>query len=209
MIIDFQQQQATYRYHLMTQTIIPRPIAWVLSENADDIGLSNDQRYNLAPFSFFNAVCSDPPLLMLSIGKKSDGTAKDTRENLLSGRDFVIHIADAAQADQLSQTSAERPYGDSELVESRLNLVDFPNSPLPRIAGCSIAYHCKLYDVHHIGPNQQAIIYAEICHLYVDDECIEQKDNRYLIDATKINPLLRLGGNQYAHLGRPFVIQRP
>ncbi|MFT7386783.1 MAG: flavin reductase (DIM6/NTAB) family NADH-FMN oxidoreductase RutF [Candidatus Endobugula sp.] len=209
MIIDFTQQQPSNRYHIMTQTIIPRPIAWVLSENSAKSIISEGQRYNLAPFSFFNAVCSDPPILMLSIGKKSDNSPKDTRENLLSGRDFVIHIANVLKVDALSQSSAESAYGESEVSASQLALVDFPNSPVPRLQSCSVAYHCKLYDSHTLGPNQQAIIYAEICHLYIDDIIVQEKNNRFIIDAQAINPLVRLGANQYASMGEPFSLKRP
>ncbi|MGS2717308.1 flavin reductase family protein [Eionea flava] len=209
MIIDFKQQTPSHCYHLMTQTVVPRPIAWVLSENSPSTTSLTEPSYNLAPFSFFNAICSDPPLLMLSIGKKSDGSEKDTRANLLSGRDFVIHIAQAAQADVLSRTSAELAYGDSEVTASQLSLIDFPGSPIPRLAECQVAYHCKLYDTHTLGPNAQAIIYAEICHLYVDDEAIKQQGNRYVIDALAIDPLLRLGANQYATMGKPFSLKRP
>jgi flavin reductase (DIM6/NTAB) family NADH-FMN oxidoreductase RutF len=208
MIIDFQQQSASNRYHIMTQTIIPRPIAWVLSENKGQ-HTASDQQYNLAPFSFFNAICSDPPLLMLSIGKKSDGSPKDTRENLLSGRDFVIHIATTAQADVLSESSAERPYGESEVTASQLGLADFHGCPLPRLQHCTVAYHCKLYDVHTIGPNEQTIIYAEVCQLYIEDDAVEEENNRFMIDAQKIDPLLRLGANQYASMGKPFSLKRP
>lgn len=209
MIIDFKQQTASNCYHIMTQTIIPRPIAWVLSENALPDGSAKPPSYNVAPFSFFNAVCSDPPLLMLSIGKKSDGNAKDTRINLLSGRDFVIHIAQASHVDALSQTSAELAYGESEVRAGELPLAEFPNSALPRLATCPIAYHCQLYDSHTLGPNEQAVIYAEICQLYVDDNAIQQQGNRYVIDAGIVDPLLRLGANQYAAMGKPFSLKRP
>ena len=108
MIVDFNSISPSNGYHLLTQTIIPRPIAWILSENEDG-------SLNLAPFSFFNAVCSDPPLLMVSIGKKPSGEIKDTRRNILSGRDFVIHIASLTQANVLSRSAATLVYGDSEL----------------------------------------------------------------------------------------------
>ena len=82
-------------YGLMTQTLIPRPIAWVLSENSDG-GL------NLAPFSYFNAVCSSPPLVMISVGKKPDGSFKDTRVNI-EGRRFTV-AADALRPSDNSET---------------------------------------------------------------------------------------------------------
>ena len=79
MIIQFADLKPLQRYHMMTQTIIPRPIAWVLTEN--DNGSSN-----LAPFSYFTALCSDPALVVLSIGKKPDGSLKDTRHNPIANQ---------------------------------------------------------------------------------------------------------------------------
>jgi len=72
-------------YHLMIQSIVPRPIAWILSDNGDG-------SLNLAPFSYFNAVCSDPPVLMVSIGRKADGGDKDTARNLVERKHCVVHI---------------------------------------------------------------------------------------------------------------------
>ena len=88
MLLDLADLKPNTCYHLMTQTLLPRPIAWVLSA-------SEEGELNLAPFSFFNGVCSNPPIVMLSIGKKTPEEAKDTRQNILSGRDFVIHIPSA------------------------------------------------------------------------------------------------------------------
>lgn len=202
MIIDFQQSPALTRYHLLTQTILPRPIAWVLSGN-------DDQSLNLAPFSFFNAMCSDPPLLVMSIGKKLDGEIKDTRHNLLSGRDFVVHIASIDHTQALNASAAAMDYGQSEIEVAQLKTVDFPGCSVPRLEVCSVAYHCRLYDHHEIGPNQQAIIYAEVIQLYVGDDIANYDGNRYHIDAEKLNPLSRLGGAQYAELGRLFSVTRP
>jgi flavin reductase (DIM6/NTAB) family NADH-FMN oxidoreductase RutF len=202
MIIPFDSIEALNRYHLLTQTVMPRPIAWVLSEN-------EDTSLNLAPFSFFNAMCSEPPLLVMSIGKKPGGDLKDTRRNLLSGREFVIHIASVDQVEALNGTAAVLDYGESEVTASSLPLSDFPGCSLPRLSECHVAYHCKLYDVHEIGPNKQAMIYAEVIQLYLNDDVVEYNNNRYVIDAEKINPLSRLGGVQYSEQGRIFSLTRP
>lgn len=202
MIIDFADITPLNRYHLLTQTVMPRPIAWILSEN-DDTSL------NLAPFSFFNAMCSDPPLLAISIGKKPNGEDKDTRHNLLSGREFVVHIAAADQAEALNQSAESLEYGHSEIDATGLSLAHFANCPLPRLADCHIAYHCKLYDVHVIGPNQQAMIYGEVLQLHVDDSIVEHRHNRFTIDAKAVHPLARLGGGLYAEQGRVFSLVRP
>ena len=79
MEIDLDSLSANGVYHTLTRTVIPRPVAWVLSENAGG-------DYNLAPFSYFNAICSDPPLIMISVGKKPDGSSKDTRVNITARR---------------------------------------------------------------------------------------------------------------------------
>ena len=76
MLIDFEGMDPKDAYHILTQTVIPRPVAWVLSENPDG-------DFNLAPFSFFTPITSNPPLLMISVGKKpTEGVFKDTRVNI-------------------------------------------------------------------------------------------------------------------------------
>lgn len=203
MIIDFATEAPLNRYHLMTQTIVPRPIAWVLSLNDAD----SQQPYNLAPFSYFNAISSEPPLLMLSVGKKPTGDDKDTRKNMLSGRDFVIHIASTAQAAALNTSAAPLHYGESEVTYAGIELEPFPGCGAPRIKACPVAFHCRYFDDHEVG--NQAVIYAEILQFYIDDENIEQQGNHYHIDPAKLDPLARLGGSHYAGLGEVFSLARP
>ncbi len=202
MIIDFTKMPTLTRYHVMTQTIVPRPIAWVLSQN-------EDKSLNVAPFSFFNAVCSNPPLLMFSVGRKSNGEIKDTRKNVLSGRPFIIHIASVEQAKLVNNSAAELSYGDSEVPAELLTYVDFTDCPLPIIAGCKVAYCCELYSVHEIGPNKQAIIYAEIKQLYLENQIVEELGGRYSINSDALNPLVRLGGSNYSKLDGFFSLVRP
>ncbi|MFV2033306.1 MAG: flavin reductase family protein, partial [Gammaproteobacteria bacterium] len=99
MIVPFDTLSPAKVYFTLIQTLMPRPVAWVLSENPDE-------SYNLAPFSYFNAICSDPPLIMLSIGVKPDGGPKDSRLNIEAGKDFVVHIAHRELAPVVTQTSA-------------------------------------------------------------------------------------------------------
>lgn len=205
MLLDLAKLKPNTRYHLMTQTIMPRPIAWVLSASDKD-------ELNLAPFSFFNGVCSDPPLVMLSIGKKTPEEAKDTRHNLLTGRDFVIHLPSVAQAEDVTASAATLPYRKSELELMQDNeLVEFPGSPLPRLKTAPIAFQAKLHEVHYLGHQKQAIIYAELIQAYIDDAAIEvdEERGRYTVDAKAIDPLARLGGTNYAGIDKVFSITRP
>jgi flavin reductase (DIM6/NTAB) family NADH-FMN oxidoreductase RutF len=100
MFIDFGDMTPQQIYFTLTQTVIPRPIAWVLSENAN-------ASFNLAPFSYFNAISSNPPLVMISAGMKPEGGAKDTRDNIRDRHDFVIHIVSLDQLDAMNASSAK------------------------------------------------------------------------------------------------------
>jgi flavin reductase (DIM6/NTAB) family NADH-FMN oxidoreductase RutF len=200
--IDLSNMSSTSVYHLMTQTIIPRPIAWALTKNSN-------ASMNLAPFSYFNAVCSDPPLCMLSMGKKPDGSFKDTATNLVEGAYCVIHIAHALQADMVTATAATLNYGVSEITNNDITLVEHADWPLKRIAGCPIAYLCKVHSTSQIGNVQQQLVFAQAISLYVDDSVISENNNRLYVDALAVNPLARLGANQYASLGDVISKSRP
>lgn len=202
MNIDASTLAPTQIYHLMTQTVIPRPIAWVLTE-------SGEADYNLAPFSYFTPVSSNPPLLMFSVGKKPTGEIKDTTRNVLETGRMVVHIANADLAEQVTQTSATLPHGESEVTLADLELIDFEGFELPRIKDCPIAFGCKLFEVKEIGETPQSLIFAQIEDIYIAPEVIGDNQERLVVDALKVNPLSRLGGSQYANLDQTFTVARP
>lgn len=191
-------------YFTMTQTVLPRPIAWLLTEN-DDAG------YNLAPFSYFNAVCSDPPLVMVSIGKQDDGRDKDSIRNIRERHEFVIHIASCEQLAELNQSSATLPPGDSEVEAGDLALTRVSGFRMPRLSDCKIALFCERHDIQMIGSKkQQSLLFAEIKEIYVDDACAEINDNgRLKIHADRVQPLSRLGASEYASFGEVLIARRP
>jgi flavin reductase (DIM6/NTAB) family NADH-FMN oxidoreductase RutF len=200
--IDLSSMSPSSIYHLMTQTIIPRPIAWVLSSNTD-------QSINLAPFSYFNAVCSDPPLMMLSMGKKPSGDTKDTATNLQLGADCIVHIAHAQQSDDVTNTAASLAYGESEVVLNNIRLSDNEQWPLQRITDCPIAYWCRVHSFQDIGNTPQRLVFVEALEVYIDDAAVTTANNRLQVDALKVKPLARLGASQYADLGEVFSKARP
>jgi flavin reductase (DIM6/NTAB) family NADH-FMN oxidoreductase RutF len=206
MKIDLSEKSGPEIYHLLTQTIVPRPIAWILSGNKE----GSDEPYNLAPFSFFNAMASAPPTLVVSIGKKPSGDEKDTRANLAEGELCVVHIPQVAQMQAVSDSSKTLEYGDSELKYSQLNSCEFEGFDLPRLTDCPIAFGCKVAKVIEWGPAPQALILLEIRHAYIDDNiCTHDDKGRVRIDAKKLNPLARLGANEYAELGDILQLARP
>lgn len=203
MYIDLDQLTPNQVYVQMIQTLIPRPIAWVLSENAD-------KGFNLAPFSYFNAVCSDPPLIMLSVGKKPDGSFKDTRVNIEQRERFVVHIAHREQAQVLTQTSATLPAGESELEREGLVSVPFDGFELPRLVDCRVAYACERYQIEEIGGTPQALILGRVRAIYVDDGVIEKDaKGRTRVLAERVDPLGRLGAGEYVSFGEIITVPRP
>lgn len=202
MNIDLSTMSGTGIYHLMTQTVIPRPIAWVLSNNTND-------SLNLAPFSYFNAVCSDPPLFMLSMGKKPSGKIKDTAANLTVGAHCIVHIAHVDQSDQVTKTAATLDYGESEVNINEIALVAHQDWSMKRIKDCPIAYLCKVHSAQDLGNAPQRLVFVEALELYVDDKVVSEDKGRIKVDALKVNPLARLGASQYANLGAIFTAARP
>lgn len=202
MDIDFSQLSANQAYFTMTQSILPRPVAWVLSEHANG-------EYNLAPFSYFSAVCSDPPIIMLSIGHKPDGSLKDTYRNIIERNHFVVHLAHSGQAEAVTRTARPLPEGESEVLLAGLELESFTNSSLLRVKGARIAMDCELYEVKEIGNKPQFLVFGLVKHLYVDDSAVTtDAKGRMKIAADKVDPLGRLGGSEYVTFGDILNIPR-
>ncbi len=203
MILDLSELKPAQVYFHMIQTLIPRPIAWVLSEIEQD-------KYNLAPFSYFNAICSDPPLIMLSVGKKPDGSFKDTRVNIEQRKDFVVHIAHLAMLQDLNQSSATLDADISELDQLDIETTRFKGSRLPRIKTCKVAYACECYEVHELGSTPQSIIYGKVNHIYVADEITSTSEKgRLKVHADRFEPISRLGANEYMSFGEVISLARP
>ena len=202
MFINCDQYSPDQLYFLMIQLVIPRPIAWVVSDNGNG-------SYNLAPFSFFNAIASNPPMVMLSVGWKDEATRKDTWVNISERKNFVVHIPSVDHIHQVSDTSSVLPHGVSETDTFKIPLENVEGWPLPRITGARIAMLCEKYAIHEIGQDPQGLILGQVRHIWVEDMAVSQHKNRLTIDPQKINPLARLGGNHYAPLGEILTVQRP
>ena len=203
MYVDLSLLTPNQVYFQMLQTLIPRPIAWVLSENAGG-------SFNLAPFSYFNAVCSDPPLILLSIGKKPDGSHKDTRANIEARDRFVVHIAHRELAPALTESSATLPAGESEVDRLGLPLVPFEGFSLPRLGDCRIAYACRRYEIREIGGTPQSLILGRVETIFIDDAVVVQDaKGRVKVAAERVAPIGRLGADEYVTFGEILRIPRP
>jgi flavin reductase (DIM6/NTAB) family NADH-FMN oxidoreductase RutF len=202
MIIDLGKLGSGDTHGLMAQAIIPRPIAWVLSDNGNGT-------WNFAPFSFFTGVCSDPPLVMISVGRRPYGAKKDTWVNIEERSDFVIHLADTAHGQEVSNSSTSIPHGESELDLVGMATEPVEGERLPRVIGPKVAMFCTRHAIHEVGNKPQGLILGEIHRIWLDDDVVQATDDSIQIDAAKLEPLSRLGGIQYADLGQIREIAKP
>ncbi|QXD24835.1 flavin reductase family protein [Opitutia bacterium ISCC 51] len=202
MILSFENLSPNEVYYTLIQSIVPRPVAWVLSEHENG-------SYNLAPFSYFNGVSSSPPIVSISVGRKDDGSQKDTWNNIENRNHFVIHIPHREMAEAVTASAASLGQGESEIEHLKLETESVEGWPLPRLKESRIALLCERFAIHAIGAAPQGLILGKVTAAYLDDTVAEQTGNRLKIDAKKLDPIARLGGNDYTTLGDILTIVRP
>ena len=139
MEIDFSQLTAHQRYKLMASLIVPRPIALVTTLGAGGVA-------NAAPFSMFNMLGEDPPIVMLSINRLQDGRLKDTAANILARGEFVVHLCDEPMAAQMHACGEALPPEVSELARVGFHAVPSQTVAPPRIAEAPVAFECVLHE---------------------------------------------------------------
>ncbi len=202
MLVDLSELSPNKIYHTFIQTIIPRPIAWTITDNGDG-------SLNLAPFSYFNGLSSNPPLVTISIGKKPDGSKKDTWVNIEERSHFVANIAHRELAEKVTASAASLPHGESELEKLGLETAEIEGCPLPRLKQARIAFVCEKHQIIEVGDTPQGLVIGRVRYVYVDDSVAEVNDGRMSVDPAKVDPLGRIGGNDYALFGETITVERP
>ena len=188
------------RYKLMIGAIVPRPIAWVSTIDAEG-------RPNLAPFSFFTAVCSDPMTLLFAPGWSDlRGRMKDTLYNIRAVPEFVINIVNEATAEAMNLTATEFEAGVDEFAWANVTSVPSETIRVPRVAEAPVAFECTLQQivVVHEGPGGGAAVFGEVQSVFVRDDLYENGR----ISPEKLQPIGRLAGAGYAHINDFFEMQR-
>ena len=150
-------------YKLMTNLVVPRPIAWVST-------ISQAGLINLAPFSFFNAVASDPPYVVVSIGRRDNGTAKDTATNIAENGEFVVNLVSESLLMAMNISAADFPPDRSEL--EAVGLVAAPSVRIgpPRVAAAQASLECKLFRSVALGTN--TLFIGEVVMFHVADALV-------------------------------------
>ena len=189
------------RYKLLIGSIVPRPIGFVSTISPNGI-------YNLAPFSFFNGVCSEPmSVLFCPVIRASDGQEKDTLKNIKATKEFVVNIVSEEIAEKMNQCSAEYPYGIDEFKESNLTPEKSKIVKPPIVKEAKINMECKLMHLVEIGnkPGNGTVVIGEVVYFHVREEIYQ--DGKIILN--KLKPVGRLGGTDYCGVTDIFSIKRP
>ncbi len=201
MLLDFATLKPRDVYGWMISTILPRPIAWVST-------ISPDGKTNLAPFSFFQGVTSNPPTLMFVPVNDRSGNKKDTVRNIEQVPEFVVNLVPFALAEQMSNSSALLPYGESEF--ERFGIESTPSQRVrpPRVTAAPVAFECTLDRFVHLGEGPLAanVVFGRIHLVHVNDAVIGPDGEP---DPAKLDLIGRMGGDTYARTTDRFDLERP
>lgn len=193
MFINPKELELSKMYKTLIGTVTPRPIAFVTSQ--DENG-----KLNAAPFAFFNIVCPDPPMLMISVGKQN-GALKDTSSNILNNKEFVVHIVDESIVKEVVKTGDNYPHEINELDKTNLTTTSSKTVNVPSVKEAKVRYECEL--VHHLelGDQQNGtdMLIGQVKAVYIDD-AIYDPESAY-VDVEKLNPISRVVGDHYVRIG--------
>ena len=189
MLIDPEMLDVTAVYKLMSNTIFPRPIAWISTEGEGGL--------NLAPFSYFIPVSSNPPCVMVSIGPNEEGGLKDTAKNILLHGKATISLADDTKAGLIEATAEALAYGENEAEKFDINMAKTHEGYPPRVADAKAALLCSLHQEVALNGSEQNILFLKIDAFYYDDDVIDERHNvrlhnigrvgrDYLVDAKRM-----------------------
>ncbi len=199
MIFDVEGEHAERAYPLLASLVTPRPIALVTT-------LSPEGNINAAPFSFFNVLGANPPIIAFALGDRDDGTPKDTARNIRLTHEFVVNLVDEAIAEPMNQCAASLPYGVSELDNAKLTTQPSLTIKTPRIAEAPASLECTEWGTLQIGDNR--VIIGLVKRIHVRDELVDTGSLR--IRSELLHTVGRMASpNWYCHSTDRFELVRP
>ncbi len=195
MILDPRALPTSDVYRFLISAVVPRPIAFVST-------IGGDGGMNLAPFSYFNAVSSEPPLVTIAINVR-DGDPKDTLRNIRETKEFVVNVVSESLLDAMVSTAGDWPRGTSEFGPAGLTPAPSARVRPPYVAESPLQLECTLYSEVTLG--NSVLMVGEVILARVRDDVLT--DGK--VDAAKLAPVGRLGGEFYAPLGPVLRRKRP
>jgi len=200
--IDPKTRSERENYNFLTASIVPRPVAFTTT-------LSDTGTLNGAPFSYFNIISANPPMISLSIQRVND-ISKDTARNILATKSFVVHVTDEENVEKINQTAANYPPEISEIKTTGLTVVPSLTVPVPGIREAKIRLECVLEKHLELGESGKVacdFIIGKVTQFHIDENIYDTEKGH--IDSLGIGAVSRLAGSNYAKLGETFVLHRP
>ena len=199
MELDLEGLHAERAYPILASLVTPRPIAWVTTLGPDGV-------VNAAPFSFFNLLGSQPPIVGFCPGDRADGTPKDTARNIRLSHEFVVNLVDEAVAEKMNRTAATLPYGRSEISEAGLTTKPSSVVKPPRIAESPASLECQEWGTLQIGGNR--LIIGLVKRVHVRDELFDPATLR--IRGEDLHVIGRMASpHWYCRTNDRFEMRRP
>jgi flavin reductase (DIM6/NTAB) family NADH-FMN oxidoreductase RutF len=187
-------------YKLLASVILPRPIAWVVSRD-------HEGGVNAAPYSFFNIVSSDPPLVAISFSAAPDRDGKDSLSNIRARGEFVVNMVPEELAEAMNVTATNAPRGTDETRLAGLEVVRCTVVDVPRIERSPVALECKLFEVIEPG-GSSTIVLGRIVYAHVRESAFEDLGKLH-IDLARMRLIGRMhGGGGYCTTRDTFTIDR-
>jgi len=185
-------------YRTLAGAVVPRPIAWVSTTEPEGVD-------NLAPYSFFNVVAVDPPVVMFAPVNDSDSPEglKDTPRNVRETGEFVVNVVTESVAEAMNETSATLSPGESEFDRADLTRAASRVVAPPRVAESPVAFECSLYEMLDVGDS--SMVLGEVEWVHADDDVTT--DGK--LDVQKLDAVGRLSGSLYATTENRFSMERP
>ena len=191
------KMDATDVYKLMIRSIIPRPIAWISTVSRDGVR-------NVAPFSFFTGITTDPPTVCFVPSRKRDGVKKDTLANVEATGEFVVNVVTEELAEAMNDTATEYPPDVDEFERAGLTPVDSDVVSTPRIGESPVSMECRLEKIVEVGDKGGVLVIGRVVMFHVDDRVL----NGGKVDSALLRAVGRLGGMEYSRTRDSFVLIR-
>jgi flavin reductase (DIM6/NTAB) family NADH-FMN oxidoreductase RutF len=200
MLFDFAAIDPANRYKLLVSTVVPRPIAWVVTQDPQG-------RLNAAPYSFFNALSQDPPVVAIGIGGRKPGDIKDTGNNIRATGQFVVNLVAADLAQQMNITAIDFPHEVNEITEANLTTLPSHHVKPPRIAESPVAMECELLQIIDLNPDH-AIVLGRVLAMHIRDSAVLDAARCY-IDTPALDLIGRMHGRGwYVKTSDRFEMER-
>lgn len=197
-IIDPEQLEPRQRHHLLLSSVAPRPIAWVSTRSRDGLN-------NLAPYSYFQALCGTPPYLMISMGKRKGGP-KDTLQNIQDTGEFVVNLVPETLVSAMNTSAGEYAPDVDEFALAGVTPAPCQVVLVPRVAESPVSMEVRLHQLMPLPGSDYTLVIGQVVLWHLDSAVMTSEG---YVDLERLRPVCRLSHDNYVTFGDVFSLQRP